>query len=67
MATKLWVGDKLCLVDDEVYDEVERLNGVILDLNRRVSELKAGCRHVWTNGFVENGPLWCDKCSESLD
>ena len=29
MATKLWVGDKIFLVDDEVYDEWERLTAEV--------------------------------------
>ena len=44
MATKLWVGDKIFLVDDEVYDEWERLTAEVSKFKEMAQE-RARTKH----------------------
>ena len=70
MATKLWVKDKLFLVDEEVYDEIERLTAAFEKYkseahllnderdkaNERIAKLEGELRDA-----MEGREFWCRK------
>ena len=55
MATKLWIGDKIYLVDEEVYDEIERLSTEGAKKDATLADILR-----FIDAQAEDEGLWCE-------